>query len=215
MMKLSNLRFHGRGKRSSTRVLLMAALSFALVGCSLPGSGPAPDIYTLSPKSTFPDDLPTVGWQLVVEEPFAARGLDSTFIALRPSDVEIKYFKGTRWSDRAPRMVQDLLVESFENSGKIVAVGRKAIGLRSDYTLKSELREFQAEYFHGSGAPKVVVRLNLKLVKQAGRTIIASKTISQSVQAEGGTITDVVTAFDEALGKVLRRTVAWTLTEVK
>ena len=58
-----------------------------------------------------------------------------------------------------------LLVESFENTGKIVAVGRQAIGLRSDFNLKSELREFQAEYFGGAKIPTVRVRINTKLIK--------------------------------------------------
>ena len=39
-------------------------------------------------------------------------------------------------------MVQTLLVESFENTGKIVAVARKATDIRADYVLKTDLREF-------------------------------------------------------------------------
>ena len=109
------------------------------------GSGPPPDLYVLSPKSTFPEDLPTVEWQLVVEEPSTAKGIDTDRIAIAPSALEVKYLAGSRWADRAPRMVQQLLIQSFENSKKIVSVGRQSIGLRSDYVLKVELREFQAE----------------------------------------------------------------------
>ena len=43
-------------------------------------------------------------------------------------------------------MVQILVVEFFENAKKILGVGREQIGLRSDFVLKNELREFQAEY---------------------------------------------------------------------
>ena len=43
-------------------------------------------------------------------------------------------------------MVQTLMVESFDNFRCVVSVGRDTIGLRADYVLKSELREFQAEY---------------------------------------------------------------------
>jgi cholesterol transport system auxiliary component len=112
-------------------------------------------------------------------------------------------------------MVQTLLVESFENSGAIVAVGRKAIGLRSDYNLKTDLREFQAEYFDPGGIPTVRVRLNAKLVKLPQRAIVASKTIEASMLAEGKDIRQVIRAFDKALGKVLRHTVEWALVQPK
>ncbi|MBT5194455.1 MAG: hypothetical protein HOM07_19090, partial [Rhodospirillaceae bacterium] len=98
-----------------------------------------------------------------------------------------------------------------ENSGAIIAVGRKAIGLRSDYNLIAELREFQAEYFDAGGIPVVRVRLNAKLVKQPRRAIVASRTFEAAVKSEGKDIRQIITAFDEALGKVLRHTVEWTI----
>src|SRR6185312_17064332 len=123
------------------------ALTLALAGCGLPefGSGPPPDLYTLSPKSTFAPELPQVDWQLVVEQPSAAKGIDTDRIAIAPTSLEVKYFPSARWADRAPKMIQTLLLQSFENSKKIVSVGPQSLGLRSDFVLKTELREFQAE----------------------------------------------------------------------
>ena len=195
------------------RVVLGVALAVGLAACEgmLPGSGPPPDLYTLTPKSTFPKDIPSVDWQLVVEEPLAAGGLNISRIALRDKPTDLNYFAGSQWTERAPRMVQTLLVESFENSDRIVAVGRQAIGLRSDYNLKSELREFQAEYMNEGDAPEIRVRLNAKIIKQPRRSIIASKTFEATMVAESPTMDDIIDAFDYALGKVLRRTVVWTL----
>ncbi len=189
-------------------------LALALAGCTgllQDLGGPAPNLYTLTPKSTFSKGLPRVTWQLVVEEPIASGGLNVERIALRALPTELKYFARARWTERAPRMVQTLLVESFENSGAIVAVGRKAIGLRSDFNLKVDLREFQAEYFDADGIPTIRVRWNAKLVQQPLRTIIASKTFEAAIRAEGKDMLQVILAFDKALGKVLRRTVEWTL----
>jgi cholesterol transport system auxiliary component len=192
---------------------LALLLGLALAGCEsfIPGIGPPPNLYTLTPKSNFRQDLPKVDWQLVVEEPLAAGGLDVTRIALRYKPTELNYFAGSAWVDRAPRMVQTLLVESFENSGKIVAVGRQAIGLRSDFNLKSELREFQAEYLSPETAPRVRIRLNAKIVTQPRRDIIASENFEAVAQAKGTAMADIVLAFDEALDRVLRHTVEWTL----
>jgi cholesterol transport system auxiliary component len=186
----------------------------ALGGCGgiLPNSGPPPSLFTLTPKTTFSASLQPVSWQLVVEEPVAAGGLDSTRIAIQPSPVEIKYYAEARWSERAPKMVQTLLVESFENSGRIVAVGRQAAGLRSDYNLKSELREFQAELANGETVPTVRVKLSLRLVRYPRQEIVASRNFEQAVRAKSGGMQDVILAFDDALGTVLRRTVEWSLT---
>lgn len=70
-----------------TPTLLAAVAAVMLGSCSLPdlGSGPPPDLYILSPKSTFPDDIPAVDWQLVVEEPSTGKGFDTDRIAIAPS----------------------------------------------------------------------------------------------------------------------------------
>ncbi|MBP6014061.1 MAG: membrane integrity-associated transporter subunit PqiC [Alphaproteobacteria bacterium] len=188
------------------------ALALGLAGCSLPnlGSGPPPDLYVLSPKSTFPDDLPTVSWQLVVEEPSTAKGIDTDRIAIAPSALEVKYFGGSRWADRAPRMVQQLLIQSFENTKKIVSVGRQSIGLRSDFVLKTELREFQAEKT-AEGKTIVRVRVNLKLVRPSLGQIVASESFESVKDSASEGVPDIVQAFDEGVGAVLKRAVAWTL----
>ncbi len=198
----------GRFKVLSIAVLAAVALS----ACSLPdfGSGPPPDLYVLSPKSTFPDDLPSVDWQLVVEEPSTAKGIDTDRIAIAPSALEVKYLAGSRWADRAPRMVQQLLIQSFENSKKIVSVGRQSIGLRSDYVLKVELREFQAEKTP-EGGTVAHVRVNLKLVRVALGQIVGSESFDFSKPANSENVSDIVQAFDDAVGAVLKRAVAWTL----
>ena len=64
-----------------------------------------------------------------------------------PEPTRFDYYALANWTDRAPLMVQGLVVESFENSGRIVAVGREAVGLKPDFVLKIEIREFQAEAY--------------------------------------------------------------------
>lgn len=200
-------------RQLTRRLILVAGFGMLLAGCAgvLPGGGPPPNLYTLTPKNTFDDGLRVVPWQLVVEEPSAAGGLQVQNVALRTKAIELQYFASARWTERAPRMVQTLLVESFENSGKIVAVGRQAIGLRSDFNLKTELREFQAEYTEANRPPMVHVRLSARLIQQPRREIIASENFDAKVQANGTAMDEVILAFDEALGKVIRRTVEWTL----
>lgn len=191
---------------------LSLAAALALAGCALPdlGSGPPPDLYVLTPKSTFSDDIPAVAWQLVVEEPSTAKGIDTDRIAIAPSPLEVKYFGGSRWADRAPRMMQQLLIQSFENTKKIVSVGRQSIGLRSDFVLKTELREFQAEKTP-EGGTIVRVRINVKLVRPTLGQIVASESFEWVEAAASESVPDIVRAFDDAVGKVLKRSVTWTI----
>ena len=194
--------------------LTLAGLGAAIApGCGIPALRDPPQLYTLTPKSTFGRDLPAVEWQLLVEPPAAAAGLDSLRIALQSTPFKLDYFADVAWTDRAPQMVQTLIVESFENSGRIVSVGRESIGLRANYVLKTELREFQAEYQERglSSPPDVRVRMNAKLVEIPSRTIIAGDNFEAATVATSNSLDEIVLAFDDALGKVLRRLVEWTL----
>ena len=200
-----------------TIALLAAAAIVLVAGCSgslLPGQKPPPKLFDLTPKSTFEADLPEANWQLLVESPVAAAGINTSRIALKRSQTTLDYFAGAEWTDRAPALVQTMMIESFENTGKIISVGRETVALRSDYSLKLELREFQAQYYDGDQVPpKVNVRINAKLVKMPDRIIMASETYGFEILAASNTLDDIVLAFNEALGKVLKRVVGWTLRE--
>jgi len=199
----------------TSRCLLAVATVAALMlaGCGiLPRVSEPVDLYTLTPKTSFGDTLPQVDWQLVVDKPSAPAGIESARLALSRSPYTLEYFARASWIDSAPAMVQRLLIESFESSGKIVGVGREAIGLRSDYILVSDLREFEAVYDAGDGPPEALVRLNVKLVQMPERRIVASQTVESRSRASSTAIADIVVAFDEALGKVLKDIVVFTLT---
>ena len=204
----------GKVKRGITIAAITCAAAIA-TGCSVyPFDKPAPDLFVLTPKSTFRADLPTVDWQLTVELPLADAGINTSRIATRKNEISIDYYQGANWIDTAPRMVQTLLVESFENSNQIVGVGRQSAALRADYTLLMELREFQAEYKEGQGTPFAHVRLKAKLVRLPQRVIVAAKNADFSMKAKGGGLGEVVRAFDEALGSALKVIVEWALSAV-
>lgn len=210
----SNLSGRRRFLRSAFGILpLGAATALGACGIQLPGQGPPPRLFVLSPKSTFPEDLPDVDWQLTVEVPTAAANLDTTRISLQRASYEYEYYASANWTDRAPTLVQTMIIESFENSGRIIAVGRQSLGLRADYVLKSELREFQAIYVDSApgAAPEVHVRLVCRLVKMPDRAIVGAGSFDRKIVAAADTLESVVAAFDEALGKVLKDLVTWAL----
>jgi cholesterol transport system auxiliary component len=193
----------------SRRHLLLTG-GVALGGCAiLPKVNEPVPLYTLSAVSNFDQTLPKVDWQLVVGTPVASADLDTTRIALTRSPGVIEYFANGAWADNAPILLQGKLIESFEASNA-VSVGRDAVGLRPDYVLQSDLRDFQAEY---AGAVATAhLRLAAKLVRMPDRRIVANIQIEQKVAAAGNSLREIVAAFDRAAGKAFEEVVTRVLT---
>jgi cholesterol transport system auxiliary component len=197
---------------SRRRFLTLSGASLLVAGCSdLVGQNP-PQLFRLQPARSEAADLPTVPWQLIVAEPIAPQGLDTTRIALSRSPVRLDYFADSAWTDRAPPMIQGLIIESFENTGKILAVGRLAGDLRADYGLQTELRDFEAQYGDANaGPPKIRVRVEARLIRLQDREIVATMSFTAEGTPARNDIDSIIAGFDDALGNVLNRLVAWTL----
>ena len=187
-------------------------MALALTGCaSLLGLGPAPHLYRVTPKSTYPANLPHPAGQLLVDLPLAPAGLDTARIALSRSAVSIDYFADSEWIDRVPLLVQTALLDSFENSKAITAIDRESVGLRADLILQTEIRHFEALYDSRDGLPEVWVAINARLVDPSGREVVAHAAFERRKQAQGSDIAQIVLAFDEALGGVMEDIVLWTV----
>ncbi len=186
------------------RILLLFPLLFLSACSSLLGSaGPAPDLYTLSPVTAAPAGIARAPWQLLIEEPTAIGGLEANRIAVQRTPNEIRYFADVRWVERATRMIQGLLVESFEHTGAVAAVDRYSVGPRADYILKAELRDFQAELFNNTKIPTVHVRLTVRMVRAGRQQTVWMHDFSARVTAKASNASDVVAAFDQALSQVM------------
>lgn len=193
------------------RLFAAAAAALVLSGCQLiDAATETQDLYTVTPKSTFDPNLPAVYWQLAVEAPAAAANLNTGRIALAMTPTSTDYYAKSAWTDRAPLMVQTRIVDSFENTRKIVAVARESIGIQPNYVLQPDLRNFEAMYYYGK-PPIVRVRIISKLVRMPERQIIGVSSFERCVRARGDSVPQVVQAFDQALGSVIKRLVAWTL----
>jgi cholesterol transport system auxiliary component len=199
----------GRGRPA--RLLLAVIALVSVAGCALFRLDEATDLYTLTPKSSFDAGLQGVFWQLVIETPVAAANINTSKIALLHTATSSDYYAAAGWTDRAPVMVQALIVDSFQNTRKIVSVSRDTSAVRPNYVLQTDLREFQAEYFHDKGAPIVRVRMAANIVAMPDRLIIASRAFERCFRAKENKLPAIVRAYDEALGAVLKRLVEWTL----
>ncbi len=191
----------------------MVALALGLAGCGslLPARNETPPaLFQLTAAKSFKGAPRALNVQLGIDEPVAPRAIDIDRIAIKPSPFEIKYLAGARWSDRAPRMVQSLLVESFDNAMQKGGVGRPGEGLRADYWFASELRNFEVDDTQ-AGGPRVVMRLSAKILTAPGGKLVAAESFVHEIEARGRSTSAVVAAFDEAFDQVASAAVMWTL----
>ena len=205
---------HGNTTRRAALGLLAGGAGLTLSGCGSVfqiAAGEPPRLYRLSSKSTFPDNIPSVDWQLVVDTPAAPASVNTNRIGLMETSFRFNYFALANWVDRAPVMVQNLIIESFDNSDAIVGVGPASIGLRPNFVLQPELREFQAH--HVGNEHEISVVINARLVQMPERKIVAVEQFGRTMKAPTEILDPVIQAFDDALGKVLKRLVVWTLEE--
>jgi cholesterol transport system auxiliary component len=195
-----------------SRRFLPTVFVLALAGCSGLLGGNAPRLYRVTPKSTYPANLPRLPIQLLVDVPLTPAGLDTSKIALTRSAVSIDYFADSEWTERAPLLVQTALLESFENSRAINAIDRESVGLRADFFLKPEIRHFEAVYDSPNEPPIVWVAINVRLVDPSERDIVAQASFERRERASANDMQSIIWAFDEALGGVMKDIVVWTVT---
>jgi len=189
-----------------------ALLSLLAGGCvALPGQGPGPREYRLTAKSTFPPDLPKVRWGLSVTEPDAQRTVDTNRVALIRQGVEVAYLADVVWIDRAPSMIQDLIVQSFVNSGAIATVGTDRDRLDASFLLRTILRTFQVQGAPGSADSTAQVGFDATLLAVPQRNSGGTTTIAKRSPVAAASVQAVIDAFEDAMGQALKELVTWTL----
>jgi cholesterol transport system auxiliary component len=160
-------------------------------------------------KRTFPQDLPRVTWVLVVERPSTDPSVDTPRIA-RTSGVEIEYYAGAVWVDRPAVMIEPLIIQSFRSSGAIEVVADRRADVRPDFVLQTSIAAFEAMET-ASGPPDVRVTMAATLIRMPRREVAGTTTLDHTVTAQALDLPSIAAAFDDALGKVLKGLVEWTL----
>jgi cholesterol transport system auxiliary component len=189
---------------------LLVALAL-LSGCGnlLAPSGDPAKLYMLHAPAQVTTNAPQARWQLLIAAPDAPLDLNNARIAVAPTPDRIDYYANVSWSDRPPAVLQELLLQSFDRSGRIGAVQRQSGGLKADFILTCDIQDFQVE---SSPEPVAHISLTARLVRTRDRAIVASKKFEASTPA-GGNFDGAIAAFDAGLQTVLPQMVDWTLSQ--
>ena len=172
-------------------------LSLGLSSCALMSSRPADRIFALTPLPPAPV-MSTRGLKIAVAEPTALRVLDTARIANRSGDLEFRYYSGAIWEDRAPTMLQQVIIASLRNrlQAEITTDQFNSMGM----SLASDLEDFQIE-------PGNQIHITL-VCSFAG----ATKTFETHRTAASDKMTDLVMAFDAGTHEIVSDIVEWVAT---
>ena len=201
---------HSTAALDRRALLLLGGASVALAACG--GNTKQAPIYVLHPDIHRAAGGAPVAWELSVAVPYAAAGLNIDRIGLMRSAETLDYYADSNWTDRLPIVLQTCLVEAFEQSGRIKAVSREASGMKADYALETEIRDFTAHYVTTDGTPAdAVVHINAKLVALPDRNIVGTFDSNQTAKGTENSVQATVAAFNVALTASLKEIVDWTL----
>lgn len=193
------------------RTWLAAGLTMALAGCSILSDKPksTSTIYAPDPRVQAEPGWPKVDWQLVLSSPSASRLIDSLRIAVRPTPGELQVYRGAQWARPPSDMLQDTVLRTLEDSGRIPAVARQGAGISADYRLLLDIRRFESDYVQGS--PAATIEVSAKLLHVADQKVAASKVFLQAQPATSTAVADVAQAFEQSLAGIGRDIAGWTL----
>lgn len=191
--------------------LFTAAASLSLAGCGdLVGPPAAASIYTMRPQ--FPAaPMAKVPWSLALVRPNAPAALDTDRIALLQPGGIMDYYARAQYPDPLPALVETVLLDAFTRTGALAGVGRAEEGLRSDYHLLIDIRDFEARYAITDGIPEAVVTLDARLIVSRGRATAGNISVTRSVRAAANSVAAATIALSEALTGAAREIVTWTL----
>lgn len=194
-----------------TRPGLIAILSLSLGACASLGGAAVPDTYEISAPKAMKRVPGRTGAQLLIPEPQAIKTLDSNQIVVKPTPYTVQYLEDSQWSDRLPRMVQLRMVQAFENTGRVAAVGVPGQGLAIDYQIVMEIRRFEIDAATGASA---VIEIAVKALNDRNGTVRASRSFTETVAVSGTANVAYVAALDAAFDRVTAAIVTWTLAQI-
>ena len=181
-------------------------------GCSTLIGGPreTPTIFAPEPARQTDPAWPAVDWSLVVAGSGDWWMMDGQRIVVSPVPGELQVYRGALWARSPSAMVEDAVLRTLEDSGKLRVAAHAGSGIVGDYRLLLEIRTFKADYA-GATTPAAMVEVNATLLRVRDQTVAGSRTFRQSVPAAGTEVARVADAFGAALGSIGHDIAGWTL----
>lgn len=199
---------YARYRRNALRLLALM-LFMPLVACTILPESPVLQVYLLpaQPVAGYGSGQ-SFGQSLRIVQPTTNQFLNSSRIAVQPQGAEITSFSGSRWSDPAPLLLRNRLIQEFRADGRFLSVSGDEDNVQADVELNGELLSFQGVYNGDSG--EVVIRFDARLVRTSDRRVITSRSFEVRQAISGRSMDKVVQAFGLASDRLAAQMLSWT-----
>ncbi|MBC3250847.1 membrane integrity-associated transporter subunit PqiC [Serratia fonticola] len=192
--------------RQMLRLLVLAAV-MPLAACTILPPSPVQQVFLLPALPTAVDGGLASKQTVRIVQPNSNQFLNGTRIAVQPQGSEITSFSGSRWSDPAPLLLRNRLIQEFRTNGHFRSVSSDDDNLQADLELGGDLVSFQGVYNGQQG--EVVIRFDARLVRTSDREAIANRSFVVREPIQGTSMDNVVQAFGLASDKLAAQTLAW------
>ncbi|SDB23111.1 cholesterol transport system auxiliary component [Pseudomonas sp. NFACC23-1] len=189
-------------------ILLLAGL-LLVGGCSILPKAEPSDVYRLPVTQAPASAGPAVSWSLRLASPQASEVLNSPKIAVIPQGNLFSSYAASRWSDPAPVLLRNRLLDGFAQDGRVRLLSVADSNLQADLELGGQLQAFQTEYL--GTAASVVIRLDALLVRGFDQRILASRRFEVRQPLNDVKVPAVVDGFGRASDRLTAEVVNWTL----
>lgn len=191
--------------------LLLAASLSLLSACSILPKPEQVDVYwlTYAQAPVAANHGAPVTWSLRLNKAMASDALNSQNIAVVPEGNLISHYKGARWSDPAPVLVRNRLLDAFLQDGRIKGLSTDDSNLQADYELGGELLAFQTHY--NGKTPEVLIQYNARLVRSSDQRVLATRRFEARQPLSNPLVPGVVAGFGQATDTLMPQVVQWAL----
>ncbi|MBV7525864.1 MULTISPECIES: ABC-type transport auxiliary lipoprotein family protein [Pseudomonas] len=189
------------------RIALLAGFTL-ISSCSILPKPEPFEVYRLpSAQSASASHGTPQRWSLRLSKFQSSEALNSPNIAVIPQGDVISHYKGSRWSDPAPVLVRNRLLEGFQHDGRVPLLSTDDSIFQTDLELGGSLQAFQTEY-QGTNA-SAVVRLDALLVRSYDQRILASRRFEVRQPLSNVQVPAVVAGFGQASDQLTVQVVSW------
>lgn len=180
-------------------------IAIILIGACTPLFPPQPrenkKIFFLSDIKEFSEMKNNLGINLIIDEVETNAGLESQKVAVTNNN-QLSYYENTFWADNLSEVIRSTLIESFENSEKFKSITTENHGIRGDYALSINIRDFQIE------DDKIAnVKIVTKLIELPKRQVMLGFTSQSNKTPRSNSTADLIDSLNEAFQEVQKEIV--------
>lgn len=170
---------------------------------------PVMAVYDLTAPADFPPLAQPPQAQLAVADLTTISTFDTQQILIKPQKGSTRPIENAQWSDTAPKLIQEKIIQSFENAHYLGTVSRPLDQLTPDYQLLIDLRAFDLAL---APSPHGEIQFTAKVLGKGGKIVGArlfQAEVPANMSGNAPNAAAAAAAIDQAFGKVAKELVTW------